>query len=206
MISMTEKRYFKKIFGEEYYIFDSNVISESDFELKLEYQQYKAFEDSMAGSQIVNRLNELDDEKKRLTKQLNIYIVDYNGLNCEYHWLKAEKEKIEKENEELKLEIVSLKEKLGQFDKDCEKHAFKVEKENKELKEEVKSLKKQNKDYFKNINNLILDNTIFKNEILALQKRDRLIRHHLYDNGPITIDEYNEIVNRLYMELRNKIK
>ena len=35
---MTAKRYFKRMWEEEYYIFDSNTISESDFEEKLEYQ------------------------------------------------------------------------------------------------------------------------------------------------------------------------
>ena len=55
---MTAKRYFKRMWEEEYYIFDSETISESDFEEKLEYQDYKAFEDSMIGDEVVNRLNE----------------------------------------------------------------------------------------------------------------------------------------------------
>lgn len=63
---MTEKRYFKKMWEEEYYIFDSNTISESDFEENLEYQDYEAFEDSMMGDEVVNRLNELHDENQRL--------------------------------------------------------------------------------------------------------------------------------------------
>lgn len=63
---MTEKRYFKKMWEEEFYIFDSNIISESDFEEKLEYQGYKAFEDSMMGDEVVNRLNKLNNENKEL--------------------------------------------------------------------------------------------------------------------------------------------
>ena len=63
---MTEKRYFKKMWGEEYYIFDSNTISESDFEEKLEYQDYKAFADSMMGDEVVNRLNELHKENTHI--------------------------------------------------------------------------------------------------------------------------------------------
>ena len=65
---MTEnKRYFKRMWEEEYYIFDSNAISESDFEEKLEYQGYKAFEDSMMGDEVVNRLNGLDGTVKDLS-------------------------------------------------------------------------------------------------------------------------------------------
>ena len=67
---MTEKRYFKRMWEEEYYIFDSNTISESDFEEKLEYQDYKAFADSMMGDEVVNRLNELHEENKELKKEL----------------------------------------------------------------------------------------------------------------------------------------
>ena len=68
-MGMTEKRYFKKMWEEEYYIFDSNTISESDFEEKLEYQDYEAFEDSMMGDEVVNRLNELNNENKELKKE-----------------------------------------------------------------------------------------------------------------------------------------
>ena len=75
---MTEKRYFKKMWEEEYYIFDSNTISESDFEEKLEYQDYKAFEDSMMGDEVVNRLNELDSENKEL-KDLLKSMADRNN-------------------------------------------------------------------------------------------------------------------------------
>ena len=63
---MTEKRYFEKRWEEEYYIFDSNTISESDFEKKLKYQDYKAFEDSMMGDEVVNRLNKLSEENEEL--------------------------------------------------------------------------------------------------------------------------------------------
>lgn len=64
---MTEnKRYFERRWAEEFYIFDSDTISESDFEEKLEYQDYKAFEDSMMGDEVVDRLNELNDTNQEL--------------------------------------------------------------------------------------------------------------------------------------------
>ncbi len=72
---MTEKRYFEKRWEEEYYIFDSNTISESDFEKKLKYQDYKAFEDSMMGDEVVNRLNKLSEENEQL-KQHNTELIN----------------------------------------------------------------------------------------------------------------------------------
>ena len=57
------KRYFKREWEVEYYIFDSQTISEKEFDEKLEYEDYKAFEDSMQGDEVVNRLNELYEER-----------------------------------------------------------------------------------------------------------------------------------------------
>lgn len=83
---MTKKRYFEKMWEEEYYLFDSNTISESDFEEKLKYQGYKAFEDCMMGGEVVNRLNELHDENKQFKKQLKIYekFLEYSDLDFDW--------------------------------------------------------------------------------------------------------------------------
>lgn len=80
---MTEKRYFKKMWEEEFYIFDSNTISESDFEEKLEYQDYKAFEDSMMGDEVVNRLNKLNNENKQLQQEL--FDSECECIEVHYH-------------------------------------------------------------------------------------------------------------------------
>ena len=63
---MTEKRYYEKRYGEEFYIFDSEIISEKDFEKKLEIHGYKAFEDSLTGKEIVNKINMQDEIIKYL--------------------------------------------------------------------------------------------------------------------------------------------
>nr|WP_295000242.1 hypothetical protein [uncultured Methanobrevibacter sp.] len=63
---MTGKRYYEKRYGEEFYILDSNIISEKDFEDKLEIQGYKAFEDSLTGKEIVNKINMQDEIIKYL--------------------------------------------------------------------------------------------------------------------------------------------
>jgi len=98
---MTGKRYFKRMWEEEYYIFDSNTISESDFEEKLEYQGYKAFEDSMMGDEVVNRLNEQYETIQRLQEN----ITELLSVNIE-------KELLE-ENEQLKNENAKMKKELG---------------------------------------------------------------------------------------------
>lgn len=95
---MTEKRYFKKMWEEEYYIFDSNTISESDFEEKLEYQDYKAFEDSMMGDEVVNRLNELAEENQRLKE-------DIDELDKKSDELHDEKIRLIRENTRLKKKL-----------------------------------------------------------------------------------------------------
>lgn len=54
---MTEKRYFEREWRGEYYIFDSEIISEKDFDEKVQYEDYRAFADSMTSEEIVDRLN-----------------------------------------------------------------------------------------------------------------------------------------------------
>lgn len=128
---MTEKRYFEKRWEEEYYIFDSNTISESDFEEKLKYQDYKAFKDSMMGYEVVNRLNELHDENQLLHKinedaidfmydnfDSNIIFTDreLNDICNEMGWELSEKgikiNQLEKENEQLKQRNAELVNKI----------------------------------------------------------------------------------------------
>lgn len=54
---MTEnKRYFKKEYDEEYYIFDSEIISEKRVDKFIEYD-YKVFASSMTDDEIVDLLN-----------------------------------------------------------------------------------------------------------------------------------------------------
>ena len=66
---------------EEYYIFDSQVISEKEFDEKVEYEDYQAFSDSMTGEEVTDRLNKYNKEY----------------LDCHNDVLR-----LEKENEQLK--------------------------------------------------------------------------------------------------------
>jgi len=87
---MTEnKRYFKRMWEEEYYIFDSETISEKEFDEKVEYEDYRAFEDSMQGDEVVNRLNGLDGTIKDLSD-------DYEQLLKENKELKADNKRMVK--------------------------------------------------------------------------------------------------------------
>ena len=60
---MTE-RYYERVYDEEYYILDSNVISPEAFDERLEYDGYRAFEDVMSGAEIVRLLNENEQLKQ----------------------------------------------------------------------------------------------------------------------------------------------
>ena len=75
---MTEKRYYEKRYGEEFYIFDSKIISEKDFEKKLEIQGYKAFEDSLTGKEIIDLLNENEELKIRIGFTADVLQKHYN--------------------------------------------------------------------------------------------------------------------------------
>ena len=101
---MTEKRYFEKRLEEEYYIFDSNTISESDFEKKLEYQDYRAFEDSMMGDEVVNRLNELSDENEKLKQQLK-NIENSFKFSCTENHIEFNKDKLKVEDTHTELTL-----------------------------------------------------------------------------------------------------
>ena len=68
---MVEKRYYQRDFEELYYIIDSNVISEKEFDEKEMYDGYTAFEDSMTGEEIVDLLNENEELKQHNTELIN---------------------------------------------------------------------------------------------------------------------------------------
>ena len=93
---MTEKQYYQRDFEELYYIIDSNVISEKEFDEKEMYDGYTAFEDSMTGKEIVGLLNEQHEQIERLKQ--NFRALD--EVKCE----------LADENEQLKTENTMLKE------------------------------------------------------------------------------------------------
>lgn len=102
----SNKRYFKRMYDDEYYIFDSQTISEKDFDEKVEYAGYEAFEDCMSGEDVINRLNELDSENKELKSDNDIkfwklqFIRFYNSKGIIMHELgKAIEEGYEVSNE-----------------------------------------------------------------------------------------------------------
>lgn len=61
---MTEKRYYEKNYEEQYYIFDSNTLTEKEFEEKIEYDDYDLFADSLTSKEVVDLLNENERLKK----------------------------------------------------------------------------------------------------------------------------------------------
>ena len=70
---------------------------------------------------IIDLLNEYDyyfniamTEKQELNNRLNKYIMDYNGLNCEYHELKEENEHLRELLDIGETDAVSILEKLNE--------------------------------------------------------------------------------------------
>ena len=61
-------RYYKKEYEEEYYIFDSEVITEDEFDERYDYEGYLAFRDSLMSDEILDKLNNYDVQKKEADK------------------------------------------------------------------------------------------------------------------------------------------
>ena len=104
---MTEKRYYEKKYGDEFYIFDSNTISEKEFEEKLDLQGYKVFEDSLTGKEVVDLLNENEQLKKVLSdvaKDREVIVEDLIS------WSGGLITELEEENEKLKSDRVRFEE------------------------------------------------------------------------------------------------
>lgn len=91
---MTEKRYYQRDFEELYYIIDSNVISEKEFDEKEMYDGYTAFEDSMTGKEIVGLLNEQHEQIERLKGNFRALDEVKCELADENKQLKQFKEKV----------------------------------------------------------------------------------------------------------------
>ena len=79
---MSEKRYFKVEYDEEWYLFDSNTISEELVVEQAEYG-YGVFANSLSPSEICERLNEqqatinkLKEENERLKEKLNVTALE----------------------------------------------------------------------------------------------------------------------------------
>ena len=68
VIIMSEKRYFKVEYDEEWYLFDSNIISEELVTEQAEYG-YGVFANSLSPSEICELLNSLNEEKERLKEE-----------------------------------------------------------------------------------------------------------------------------------------
>ena len=129
---MTAKRYFKRIWEEEYYIFDSETISENEFDEKVEYEDYQAFVDSMLGDEVVKLLNEQHETIQRLNQNVDeLLSVDIE-------------EELLKENEQLKQAYAQLKHRHSLLhdvciDAECDRDSYRkdiasLEKENEQLK------------------------------------------------------------------------
>ena len=105
---MVEKRYYQRDFEELYYIIDSNVIPEKEFDEKEMYDGYTAFEDSMTGEEIVDLLNKQHEQIEDL-KDANVRCCN------EYNYFHKRTIQLEKENEQLKQRNEFLKRRCNEY-------------------------------------------------------------------------------------------
>ena len=125
---MTEKRYYQKNYGEEYYIFDSNTISEDEFEERVEYEGYNVFADSLTGSEIIDLLNE-NEQLKQSNEYLQGQLDDYSGVEVDNIELRNENEQLKEDRNKLFIR-----------ERDARNNWRKLKYENEELKKEIKEL------------------------------------------------------------------
>ena len=105
---MTEnKRYFQKEYDEQYYIFDSETITEKEFEEKYEYEDYQAFVDSMQGYEVVNRLNEQHDKISEQAIQIDFLQDESNDFRNKYNTTK-------KDETQLSIDFMGYKMKIAE--------------------------------------------------------------------------------------------
>ena len=133
------ERYYSKDYDELYYIFDSHTVSEEAVDERIEYDGYNAFEDSMTGDTVVNRLNELNDENE----QSKMMITTLSNIVLE-------NEDLRKGNKELTHENVNIMSDLDYYlvkSRSCEKGLFekdrqiaKLEKENQYIKNTIQTM------------------------------------------------------------------
>ena len=77
---MSEKRYFKVEYDEEWYLFDSTTISKQLVEEQAEYG-YGIFANSLSPSEVVDLLNKQEKKIERLSAQKKV-LLDHMGAWC----------------------------------------------------------------------------------------------------------------------------
>lgn len=84
---MSEKKYYTIVYDEEYYIFDSSVISKDIVEEEAEYS-YDVFANSMSSDEIVDLLNKQDENINLLIEEVKYINKQLTNLlkENEYNW------------------------------------------------------------------------------------------------------------------------
>ena len=135
---MTEKRYFKRMWEEEYYIFDSETISEKVFDEKVEYEDYRAFADSLMGDEVVEKLNELNDENQDL-KSFNQDLAEELSVCANARISKDNR--IKRLEEKIQRERTSFTKTHERWSKEAENKIKELSEENEQLKSELDNCK-----------------------------------------------------------------
>lgn len=122
---------------------------------------------------------QLRQENKELKKEINGFESCSHNWGILYDEAKNKVEELSKENKELKYENVNIMSDLDDYllkSRSCEEGLF-------EKDREIAKLEKENKE---------------------LKKRDDLVSSYIRDEGSITLEKYNEIVDYLYKEWKKR--
>ena len=98
---MSEKRYFKVEYDEEWYLFDSTTISEQLVKEQAEYG-YGVFANSLSPSEIVGLLNEQQDKITELEKNFEDLVNWSSEIAKRNVVLDEQLGQLQRENEQLK--------------------------------------------------------------------------------------------------------
>ena len=157
---MTAKRYFKRMWEDEFYIFDSETISEKEFDEKVEYEDYQAFADSMLGDEVVELLNEQHETIERLKQNIDELL----SVNVE--------EELLKENEQLKQAYHSLLHDVC-IDAECDRDSY---------RKDIASLEKENEQLKYSLSAYMVDLNNYKGRCSALEQENEQLKKELFES------------------------
>ena len=159
---MSEKRYFKTEYDEEWYLFDSTTISEQLVEEQAEYG-YGVFANSLSPSEVVDLLNEqqniIESEMDLFEKYKASAIRDMRDYSDKII-------EMQKKVDEQQATIEQLQDLCGKSDGENAKLRI----ENKKLQEEIKLLKPTNIEQYEQIQKLQEENEQLRQEIIVYKK------------------------------------
>ncbi len=139
---MSEKRYFKIEYDEEWYLFDSTTISEQLVKEQAEYG-YGVFANSLSPSEICDRLNTLHQENISLKGEIKHFDGFAHNWKILYDEAKDKVGELVRENEQLKhYKLYEDNKRLQTIIADLKEEIDEWKKENRELLDQIQEFER----------------------------------------------------------------